>query len=156
MYGFGQSKVQKPGPGQVLIKVHSAALNPSDILFMRGKYNVKVKYPYTPGWEGSGTVIGSGPGMFAEWLVGKRVAFNKQFEVASFHWGGAMAEYIVTDIRGIIPIADDVTFEQAASLFVNPLTALGMVDRIKELGCKATIITAAASQIGRMLIKLCH
>ena len=91
--------------------MHSAALNPSDILFMRGKYNVKVNYPYTPGWEGSGTVISSGPGMFAEWLVGKRVAFNKQFEVASFVWGGAMAEYIVTDIRGVIPIADDVSFE---------------------------------------------
>ena len=67
-----------------------------------------------------------------------------------------MAEYIVTDVRGLIPIADDVSFEQASSLFVNPLTALGMVDRLKELGSKCTIVTAAASQIGRMIIKLCH
>jgi NADPH:quinone reductase-like Zn-dependent oxidoreductase len=39
-----------------LIKVESAALNPSDILFMRGKYNIKLNYPYTPGWEGSGII----------------------------------------------------------------------------------------------------
>ena len=56
-----------------------------------------------------------------------------------------MAEYIVTDVRGIIPIGDDISFEQASSLFVNPLTAIGMVDRLKELGSKATIVTAAAS-----------
>lgn len=52
-------------------------LNPSDILFMRGKYNVKIPVPFTPGWEGSGVVIKAGPGMMAQWLVGKRVAFNK-------------------------------------------------------------------------------
>lgn len=67
-----------------------------------------------------------------------------------------MAEYIVTDVKSIIPIGDDISFEQAASLFVNPLTAIGMVDRAKELGAKAIIVTAAASQIGRMIIKLCH
>ena len=78
---------------------------------MRGKYNIKVNYPYTPGWEGSGTVISSGPGMLGEWLVGKRVAFNKQFEFKSYIMGGSMADYIVTNIRGIIPIADDVSFE---------------------------------------------
>ena len=132
-------------------------LNPSDILFMRGKYTgLKLKYPFTPGWEGSGTVIKAGAGMLADWLVGKRVAFNKQFEVGVYKWGGSMAEYIVTDVRSIIPIGDDISFEQAASLFVNPLTAIGMVDRLKELRSRATIVTAGASQIGRMIIKLCH
>ena len=67
-----------------------------------------------------------------------------------------MAEYIVTDAKSIIPVGDDITLEQAAGMFVNPLTALGMVDRCKELGARAVIVTAAASQIGRMIIKLCH
>jgi NADPH:quinone reductase len=63
--GFGRSPVQKPGPNQVLIKVHSSVINPSDLLFMKGKYNVKPKtYPYTPGWEGSGVVVSAGPGMY--------------------------------------------------------------------------------------------
>jgi NADPH:quinone reductase len=44
------------------VKVESATLNPSDILFMRGKYNVKLNYPYTPGWEGSGVVVAAGEG----------------------------------------------------------------------------------------------
>ena len=58
-------KVPKPdaaslGKNQVLIKVEAAALNPSDILFMRGLYNMQPVYPYTPGWEGSGTIVGVG------------------------------------------------------------------------------------------------
>lgn len=145
MFGFGQMPIQEPGPNQVQIKVHSAALNPSDILFMRGKYNIKLDYPFTPGWEGSGTVVKAGPGMLAQWLVGKRVAFNKQFELGAYKWGGSFAEYIVTDVRSIIPIGDDITMEQAAALFVNPLTALRLVDRTKELRAKAVIVTAAAS-----------
>ena len=47
---------------QLLIKVESCALNPSDILFMRGKYKGKINFPYTPGWEGSGTVVAVGQG----------------------------------------------------------------------------------------------
>ena len=61
-YGFGEVPIQNPGKDQVLVKVESATLNPSDILFMRGKYNVKLNYPYTPGWEGSGVVVAAGEG----------------------------------------------------------------------------------------------
>ena len=45
---------------QVLVKVEASVLNPSDILFMRGLYNLKLDYPFTPGWEGSGTVVAVG------------------------------------------------------------------------------------------------
>merc|ERR1719183_223990 len=65
-----------------------------------------------------------------------------------------MADYIVTDSRSVIPIADEFTFEQSASFFVNPLTAVCMVERCKDLGAKACIVTAAASQIGRMLVSV--
>ena len=67
-----------------------------------------------------------------------------------------MAEYICTDLKSMITLSDDSDIEVASSSFVNPLSALGMIDRLKELGSKATIITAAASQLGRMLIKLCN
>lgn len=144
-YTCGQIPKPEPGPNQVLIKVDSAALNPSDILFMRGLYNIKLNYPYTPGWEGSGTVVEVGPGLLAEFFKGKRVAFNKQMELGAFKYGGAMADYCVTDIRGVIPLNEKITFEQGASLFVNPLTALAMVDRLKELKCRTVLVTAAAS-----------
>ena len=108
---FGQQPVQVPGPNEVLIKVHSAALNPSDILFMRGKYKVKLPYPYTPGWEGSGTVVCVGPGLATSWLLGKRVAFMKKYEILTYHRGGAFAEYCVTDFKCCIPLADDISLE---------------------------------------------
>lgn len=66
-----------------------------------------------------------------------------------------MAEFAVTDINSIIPLRDDTKFEEAVALYVNPLTCLCMIDRAKKLGAKAVIISAAASQLGRMLIKLC-
>ena len=65
-----------------------------------------------------------------------------------------MADFIVTDSRSVIPIADEFNFEQSASFFVNPLTAVCMVERCKELGAKSCIVTAADSQIGRMLVSV--
>ena len=56
-----------------------------------------------------------------------------------------MAEYCVTDTKSIIPLRDSTTFEQGVALFVNPLTAICMVHRIKTLGSTCVIITAAAS-----------
>lgn len=144
----------KLGANQVLIKVEAAALNPSDILFMRGLYNMMPKYPYTPGWEGSGTVIAIGPGLLNKYLLGMRVAFMKQNEFGPMKIGGAMADYVVTTNKSIIPLTDDFSFEQAAGFFVNPLTAICMVERCVELRSKCCIVTAAASQIGRMIIPL--
>lgn len=86
LYPGGEWKIEKcpvpqPGPGQVLIKVECAPINPSDCYFLQGMYDGidpgKIKYPFTPGWEGSGTVVQSGGGMMAWRLVGKRVAMSK-------------------------------------------------------------------------------
>jgi NADPH2:quinone reductase len=122
---------------------------------MRGKYTgIRLKYPFTPGWEGSGTVVAVGPGMLNQFLLNKRVSFMKQGEMGTYKIGGAMADYCVTDNKAVIPLGDDFSFEQASSFFVNPLTAIAMVERCKELGSKATIVTAAASQIGRMILPL--
>ena len=60
-----------------MIKVHSAVINQSDILMVNGKYSLDLEYPFTPGWEGSGTVIKAGAGTLCQYLVGKRVAFLK-------------------------------------------------------------------------------
>ena len=145
-YSFGQVPIPKPGANQVLIKVDSCALNPSDILFMKGLYNIKLPNPYTPGWEASGTIVELGLGIKDLSLKGKKVALMKQFEMgSSYQIGGTFADYCVTNLKACIPISDDMTLEQGAASFVNPLTAVGMVDRIKELGAKSVIITAAAS-----------
>jgi NADPH:quinone reductase-like Zn-dependent oxidoreductase len=78
---------------------------------MKGLYNIKLKYPYTPGWEGSGTVVEVGPGLLSGYFKDKRVAFNKQFELGTYSIGGAFAEYCVTDVRSCIPLNDSITLE---------------------------------------------
>lgn len=141
---------------EVLIKVEAAALNPSDILFMRGLYEMTPeKYPFTPGWEGSGTVVSGGEGQLSKFLLGKKVAFMRQSEMSPImKSGGAMAEYCITGNRQVVPLPDELSFEEGASLFVNPLTAICMVDRCAELKSKATIVTAGASAISKMIIPL--
>lgn len=131
---------------QVLIKVEAAVLNPSDILFMRGKYNVKLSYPFTPGWEGSGVIVAVGKSLKDANLIGMKVGFMKQQEMPTeYTLGGAMAEYAITKANQVIPIPKEIGFEAAACMFVNPLTAYCMVERVKDLGSKCCIVTAAAS-----------
>jgi len=154
-FGFGEVAVPAPAKGQVLVKVEAATLNPSDILFMRGLYNIKLNYPYTPGWEGAGTVVKLGEGVSQD-LLGKKVAFMKSFEFGTYKDGGSYAEYCVTNASQVFPVSGDLHFDDLASFVVNPMTAVCMIERVKQLKSKCVIITAAASQIGRMLIKLCH
>jgi NADPH:quinone reductase len=130
-YGFAQIPVPTPSGNMVLIKVEAATLNPSDILFMRGLYNVKLKPNYTPGWEGSGVVVQTGEGAKAKALLGKRVAFMKAGELNTYNIGGSFADYCLTHISTVFPISDDIPLEAVASFIVNPLTAVSMVDRIK-------------------------
>lgn len=136
----------QPGPGEVLVKMEAAPCNPSDILFLQGLYGVKKTFPAVPGWEGAGTVVASGGGLIARWLVGKRVACGGQAPT-----DGTWAEYYVAKASNCIPLKPTVSFEQGATLIINPITAYGLVERAKIRGSKALIQTAGASQVGRMV-----
>ena len=68
---------------------------------------------------------------------------------------GAYSEYVTVDaLKGAFAMPDDLPVEAAASFFVNPYTAYGIFDTAKSHGAKAFIHTAAASQLGQMLVKL--
>ena len=69
--------IPEPGPDEVLVKMHSMPINPSDLLFMSGAYGIPLAHPYTPGSEGSGEVVKAGPGDLSASLVGKRVCYTK-------------------------------------------------------------------------------
>lgn len=154
-YGADVMDVPVPGNGEVLIKVECAVLNPSDLYMMQGNYNGEFKYPLTPGGEGSGTVIAYGGGWRGWHLMGKRVAFTRKAEKGGkFTCGGSYAEYCVTSAFQCIVLDDNKSWEQAACSFVNPLTAIGLLDKCREYKAQAVIQTAAASQLGRMIIKL--
>ena len=144
-----KSDIVKPGRDEVLIRVSASPCNPSDIAFIQGGYNIVKPLPAIPGFEGTGIVIDSGGHAEARRLNGKRVSFFSQ-EPA----GGAWAEYITTRARNCIRTRDDLPPEQAACLFVNPLTAYALYDIIRKKKAKSIILNAAAGQIGIFIQKL--
>jgi hypothetical protein len=98
------------------------------------------------GNEGAGVVIKTGSSDAAKALMGKTVAMI----------GGAMyAQYRTLKVNECLPLPDGTTAAEGASCFVNPLTALGMTETMRREGHKALVHTAAASNLGQMLNKIC-
>jgi len=143
--------VPRPGPGEVLVKVFASPINPSDLMFIQGLYGFKKSLPAVPGFEGSGTVVEAGPGMLPRFLKGKRVACAAADPKIS---GGMWAEYVVTSAKICIPLQKNVDLEQAAAMLVNPFTAWALMDIARRDGHRAVVQTAAASALGRMILRL--
>jgi hypothetical protein len=98
------------------------------------------------GNEGAGVVIKTGSSDAAKALMGKTVAMI----------GGAMyAQYRCLRVSECMPLPAGTTAAEGASCFVNPLTALGMTETMRREGHKALVHTAAASNLGQMLNKIC-
>ena len=134
--------VPTPGDGQALVKVHLAAVNPSDIHFIKGEYGQPRIKDNPAGFEAVGTVIaGDTP------LIGERVSF---FATASGTW----AEYAMTDVSGLVPCRPDLSDVDAAGQLVNPLTAIAMFDMVKDSGADSFVLNAAGSQLGKLLIAM--
>lgn len=140
--------VPEPGPGKVLIKVAMAAINPSDLHFIKGEYGQPRRKGVPAGFEGVGTVV-SGNGPHAESLVGKRVAFT-----VGLDGSGTWADYAVTDAVNCIPVRPDMRDEDAAAHVVNPLTAMAMFDLVEQSGTKSFVMTAGASQVSKLMLSL--
>ncbi len=143
--------VPRPGPGEVLVRVHASPVNPSDLMFIRGLYGFKKSLPAIPGFEGSGTVVEAGRGIMGRMLKGKRVACAAADEKIA---GGMWAEYVVTSDKMCIPLRRDVDLQQAAMMLVNPMTAWALMDIARKGGHAAVVQTAAASALGRMMVRL--
>lgn len=163
--------VPAPTGAQVVVRVEAAPINPSDLgllfgpadiegaTFTPGKIVAKMPDPAVRamaarhgmampvGNEGAGTVVAAGESPEAQALLGKLVTC----------FPGAMyATYAVADARMCLPLGDGITAEQGASAFVNPLTALSFIETMRHYGHKALVHTAAASNLGQMLVKICQ
>ena len=145
------SVTEKPIPklknNQVLVKISAAGVNPSDLMFIRGRYGFTKETPVIAGFEGSGRVV-AGEGAYGNWLVGKRVACAVQDK-----GDGTWADYMVASTMMCLPLLGSVTDEQGAMLMVNPLTAWALLEKAKR-SHKAAVHTAAASALGRMFLQL--
>ena len=162
----------QPKDGEVLIRVEATPINPSDLGLLLGPADVstmtitgsgddavvsmdipdammpamaaRVDQPLPAGNEGAGVVIAAGAG--AEDMVGKTIGVA----------GGAMySQYRCVPAASCLVMNEDTTPAQSASCFVNPLTALGMVETMKMENHTALVHTAAASNLGQMLVKIC-
>jgi NADPH:quinone reductase len=131
--------------GQVLIKMAAAPINPSDLVFLRNLYGIKKPLPVVPGLEGAGRVV-AGRGLWARALIGHKVASH-----APEDGNGTWAEYMACPASTCVPLLPSVTEEQGASLIVNPLTALALLDIVKRGNHRAFVQTAAAGAVGRMI-----
>jgi NADPH2:quinone reductase len=112
---LGEIPLPKPGPGEVLVLVRAAGVNPYDTYMRNGTYAVKPPLPYTPGSDAAGTVEAVGPGV-AKVKPGDRVYTAKTIT-------GAYAEYALALESQVYPLPEKISFAQGAGLWVPYGTA---------------------------------
>lgn len=135
----------KPAPGQVVIDVLAATINPADLLTLEGRYGVRPKRSYVPGSECVGVIAAVAPDV-TSCAVGDLV----------IPMGiGAWRERIVSDARALIVLPQGTNIDQAAMLKANPATALVMLDEIVDLAeGDWVLVNAANSAVGQNVIRL--
>ena len=108
--------------------------------------SARIDKPLPVGNEGAGTVVAAGQSSAAQALLGKTVGIAG---------GGMYTQYRVVDAAACLVLPSGATATDGASSFVNPLTALGMLETMRREGHSGVVHTAAASNLGQMLVKLC-
>ena len=171
---LAQVPIPKPAPDEILVRVEATPINPSDLGLLLGPADLstvkvtgagaeavvtaqippqimramagRVDQSLPVGNEGGGVVVEAGSSPEAQALMGKTVGIL----------GGAMyAQYRAVKAADALAVHADATPKDAASCFVNPLTALAMVETMRMEGHTALVHTAAASNLGQMLVKIC-
>lgn len=159
-----------PADDEVIVRVEASPINPSDLglLFSGGEVSTLAAGPNSltlqvspnvmrgmqarvgqvlpAGNEGGGVVVAAGASPAAQALIGRTVGVLG---------GGMYAGYRRLKVNQCLALHPGTTSKEAAACFVNPLTALAMVDTMRMEGHKALVHTAAASNLGQMLVKIC-
>lgn len=167
-------EMPEPGPDEVIVRVEATPLNPSDLALLLGPADInsarlggsaerpvvsadipakfmkmvtaRLGQSLPVGNEGAGTVIAAGSSATAQALLGKTVGMA----------GGEMyARYRCMNAMMCMELPEGTSAADGASCFVNPMTALGMVETMRAEGHTALVHTAAASNLGQMLNRLC-
>jgi NADPH2:quinone reductase len=167
--------IPAPADNEVLVRIEASPINPSDIGLLFGAADMstatvtqgehgpvvtaripekgmkamaaRLDMSMPVGNEGAGVVVAAGASAAAQKLMGKTVAVL----------GGAMySQYRCVPVEQCLALPQGTTPAEGASSFVNPLTALGMVETMRREGHKALVHTAAASNLGQMLNRICQ
>jgi NADPH2:quinone reductase len=168
------TQIPMPSADEVVVRVEASPINPSDLGMFFGPADMstakasgtssapivtadipsglmrtvaaRVDQSLPVGNEGAGRVVKAGTSDVAQALLGKTVGLIG---------GGMYAQYRLIKVAMCLPLLEGTTPAEGASCFVNPLTALGMVETMRMEDHKALVHTAAASNLGQMLNKLC-
>ncbi len=170
-----EKPMPQPTSSQVLVRIEATPINPSDQGAMFGMADIsaaetsgsgkgtlltapvsagglrvmkaRMGQTLAVGNEGAGTVVATGDSDLAKSLAGKVVAAM----------GGAMyGQYRCVEAAACLPLQTGHTAKDGASCFVNPLSALCMIETMKLEGHTALVHTAAASNLGQMLVRICQ
>lgn len=168
---LAHAPVAQPGPGQVVVAIDAAPINPSDMMtllasadpgqatFASEGVTARVSpheaqaragrfgQPLAVGLEGAGRVIAAGDG--AEAMIGANVAVLSLSR-------GTFGQYVTVNASDCAPLPEGVSCVAGAGLFCNPMTALAIVETVRLEGHAAMIQTAAASNLGRMVVRICQ
>ncbi|CAI2374484.1 unnamed protein product [Moneuplotes crassus] len=148
------NSLRELGENEVLVKIHSAPINPSDTYNARGVYGMLGGSTdgHGIGFDGAGEVLKVGKGV-DEGLVGKRVAVGQLPFTPGYE--GSWRQYLITLKDNLMIYPDDADFDKICSSFVNPITVCTFLHHIEKNKYKAIIQTAASSSLGKMLHRLC-
>ena len=134
-----------PGPGQLLVRVHAAAVNFPDVLLIAGKYQVKIPVPFTPGSELAGEVVAAGDG----------ASFGPGDRVFGATPTGAFAELALLDAHQVSAVPDGIDFASAAAFGVTYRTAYHALRSVAQVAeGDWVVILGAAGGVGQAALDL--
>jgi NADPH2:quinone reductase len=137
---FGELAEPVPGPGQVLVDVHAAALSFMDTLMVAGRYQMKPALPFGPGSDTAGVVLAVGDGV-------QRVRVGDC--VACSHWHGGMAERMVAPERSVVKLPDGIGFEIGSTVrFAYGTAHYALVTRAQLRPGETVFVSGAAGGVG--------
>ena len=142
--------VGEPGPGEVRIRVEAVGLNRAEAMYRAGRYPVKPRLPSLIGYEGVGTIEALGPGVEG-FAAGDRVCVLPMIQQGQY---GIWAEQAIVPARILLPAPPGLTPAEAASIWMQYMTAFALVEVAKVGIDDAVIVRAASSSVGLAAIQL--
>ncbi len=172
---YGEIAPPEPKAGEVLVKLHAAALNRLDIWVRQGWPGIKLEYPHIPGADGAGEIAALGPGV-TRWRVGQRVVINpgigcgrcqlcreghdnlcREWRLLGEQVRGTYAEFVAVSERQLYPIPAAASYRTAAAAALVYVTAWhSLVTRGNVRSSESVLVVGASGGVNTASIQVAH
>ncbi len=160
-----EAEIPQPGPGEVLVKIKAASLNYRDLLMVTGNYTRNLPFPLVPLSDGAGEIVSVGGGV-TRWKEGDRVigCFFQEWQAGRINsmvpksalggaGNGVLAEYALFREGGVVPLPEQLTFEEGATLPCAGVTAWNCLYK-GGLTCGDTVLTMGTGGVSLFALQL--